>query len=160
MRAAFFLVVILASAAFGQSNPAGQSDPQAEAEVKQVIEKFLTAAGNYDADAAAELFAEQANISGASLRDGNWGGYTVNIQEFIKNIRYATNPKKYTEPVNHWTIHVDGRRLAFVRADATLYRDGQVQRHNIDYFTLIKTGEQWKILNGSYVSLPPEPAKK
>lgn len=49
---------------------------------------------------------------------------------------------------------------AAVHADAILGHEGQAQRHNIDYFTLIEAGESWKILNGSYVSLPPESEMK
>jgi hypothetical protein len=44
--------------------------------------------------------------------------------------------------------------LAFVKADAVLSRSGKPQSNNYDYFTLIKENGKWKILNGSYVSIP------
>ncbi len=44
--------------------------------------------------------------------------------------------------------------LAFVKADAVLIRNGTPQSNNFDYFTLIKEEGNWKILNGSYVSIP------
>lgn len=78
----------------------------------------------------------------------------MTIEEFITALKSESNPKKYKEPVNNWIIHIDGGQLAFVRADATLARDGKPQSHNFDYFTLVKEREGWKILNGSYVSTP------
>jgi len=96
----------------------------------------------------------KANISGASLKNEKWNSYTMIIEEFITALKSNTNPKKYKEPVNNWIIHIDGGQLAFVRTDATLTMDCKQQNHNIDYFTLIKEREDWKILNGSYVSTP------
>ena len=78
----------------------------------------------------------------------------MTIQEFISALKANSNPKKYKEPVDIWIIHIEHGQLAFVRADATLIMDGKPQRHNIDYFTLVKESEGWKILNGSYVSTP------
>ena len=122
--------------------------------IKNIVENFLTAAGNYDVEAISTMFTSKANISGASLKNEKWNTYTMTIQEFITVLKSASNTKKYKEPVNNWTIHIDGRQLAFVRADATLIRDGKLQSHNIDYFTLVKESGGWKILNGSYISTP------
>ena len=47
---------------------------------------------------------------------------------------------------------VEDDRLAFVRADFTVVIDGQVRSHGVDYFTLVKDGDAWKILNGAYTS--------
>jgi hypothetical protein len=46
--------------------------------------------------------------------------------------------------------------LAFVKADAILIKNGIPRRNNFDYFTLIKENGEWKILYGSYVSIPIE----
>ena len=106
--------------------------------IKNLIENFLTAAGNYDIEAISTMFTSKANISGASLKNEKWNSYRMTIQEFITALKSDPNPKKYKEPVDNWIIHIDGRQLAFVRADATLFREGKPQRHNIDYFTLVK----------------------
>jgi len=44
--------------------------------------------------------------------------------------------------------------MAFVRADATLIRDGQARSHNIDYFTLVREDSAWKFLSASCVAKP------
>ncbi|MBK5272155.1 MAG: nuclear transport factor 2 family protein, partial [Bacteroidia bacterium] len=103
-------------------------------------------------EAIPAMFTSNANISGASFYNKKWNGFTMTIQEFIAGLKSRPDPKKYKEPVNNWIIHIEGGQLAFVRADATLTRDGKPQSHNIDYFTLVKDNLGWKILNGSYVA--------
>jgi ketosteroid isomerase-like protein len=125
-----------------------------EAAVKNVVENFLTAAGNYDIDAMPALFAENANIGGVSMKSGEWSTYTMTIQEFMDVLRADSDPDKYTEPVSKYTVHITEGRLAFVKADATLYVSGVARTYNYDYFTLIKQDGTWRILNGSYVAVP------
>lgn len=124
--------------------------------VKTLIERFLTSIGNYELDALPEMFSEKANIGGASFRDGQWKTFTMTFAEFLELLKSTSNPTKYTEPVSKFTIYVDGGMLAFVKADATLIKGGKPMSNNFDYFTLIKEGGVWKILNGSYVSIPIE----
>lgn len=118
-----------------------------------LVEQFLTAAGNYDLDSIPAMFCEKANISGASLRDGKWITSTMTIQEFLERLKSRKNPTKYTEPVSNFTVHMEMGMLAFVRADAIFTINGEPKNNNFDYFTLIKEDGNWKILNGSYVSV-------
>jgi len=124
-----------------------------KAEVKELVERFLVAAGDYDIDAMPEMFSEKANIGGAELRNGKWNTFTMSIGEFLEILKSESNPTKYTEPVSKFTIHIDGGVLAFVKADAILIVNGKPKTNNFDYFTLIKENGDWKILNGSYVSI-------
>ena len=124
--------------------------------VKNLVERFLAAAGNYDLDSMPEMFSEKANIGGASLRNGQWNTFTMTFDEFLELLKSRKEPTKYTEPVSKYTIHIDGGMLAFVKADAILIKSGKPQANNFDYFTLIKENGIWKILNGSYVSIPIE----
>jgi len=125
-----------------------------KAAVKDIVERFLTAAGNYDVASMPKLFSEKANIGGASFRNGQWNTYTMTFAEFLELLKSESNPTKYTEPVSKFKIHIVGGMLAFVKADAVLIRNGKPQTSNFDYFTLIKENGNWKILNGSYVSVP------
>jgi ketosteroid isomerase-like protein len=125
-----------------------------KAAVTALVERFLTAIGNYDFDAMPELFSENANIGGVSFKNGAWETYTMSFNEFLEVLKSRSNPMKYTEPASKFTIHMDMGMLAFVKADAVLIRDGVPQSNNFDYFTLIKENGIWKILNGSYVAVP------
>lgn len=124
------------------------------AAVQALIERFLTAIGNHELNALPEMFSEKANIGGASLRNGEWKTFSMTISEFLDDLKSRSNPKKYTEPVSKFIIHMEMGMLAFVKADAVLIREGEPQSNNFDYFTLIKEDGNWKILNGSYVSVP------
>ncbi len=159
-RVLLWMFTLTTLSALGQSNQSIMNNsnkvPEGSEEIiiKEVIEKFLSDIGSYNIDSLPTMFADNANISGSSLNEGLWSSYTMTIEEFLTTLRSSTNPAKYSEPVNNWTILIEGGRLAFVRADATLIKIGNAPRHNIDYFTLIKDNNQWKILNGSYVSQP------
>ena len=124
--------------------------------VKTLIERFLTSIGNYDLDLLPEMFSENANIGSASYRNGQWNTFTMTFNEFLELLKSRSDPTKYTEPVSKFTIHIDGGMLAFVKADAVLIKNGKPQSNNYDYFTLLKENGEWKILNGSYVSIPIE----
>ncbi len=119
--------------------------------IKSLVERLITAAGAYDFDSFEELVAANANIGWASLRDGEWTTSTMTVEDWIAEARSEVDPVLYTEPVNDWTVHIDGAHLAFVRADAVLPVDGRPERHNIDNFTLIKQDSVWKFLTISYV---------
>jgi hypothetical protein len=125
-----------------------------KAAVKNVIERFLTVIGNYELESLPPLFCENANIGGASFRNGEWNTFTMSFTEFLEQLKSRENPIKYSEPVSKYTIHINGGMLAFVKADAVLIRNGKAQSNNFDYFTLLKENGEWKILNGSYVSIP------
>jgi hypothetical protein len=155
-RRAFGRVVgpVLALSIVAALGCADRDASEDERAVTDVVEGFLRVAGRYDLDSLPHFFAPDANIGSASLRDGEWVVSTVTFDEWYASLGERTNPRPYTEPVTEFTVHVDNGQLAFVRADATLMRDGQAQSHNIDYFTLIRLDGTWKILSGSYTAVP------
>jgi len=145
---------VAATLGFGKALASGDRASEDEQAVIQVVERFLDAAGRYDLDAMPLLFAANANIAATSRRDGELVASTWTFDEWLAALRAIANPRPYTEPVSEFTVHVDNGQLAFVRADATLMRDGRAQSHNIDYFTLILQDGAWKILSGSYTTTP------
>ncbi len=154
MKKTFTFIIVLTFSFLASAQQTETLDIESEkAAVINLVEQFLTAAGNYDLDAMPEMFSEKANIGGASLRDGKWNTYTMTIQEFLERLKSRSNPTKYTEPVSNFTIHMEKGMLAFVKADAILKVNGEPKTYNFDYFTLIKEDGNWKILNGSYVSV-------
>lgn len=77
------------------------------------------------------------------------------LRSLLATLRATPARQPYEEPVAEFTVHVDDDRLAFVRADARVIRDGTVRSHNIDYFTLMRDAAgNWKFVNGSYTSKP------
>jgi len=154
MKKILILLLVLTFSHFVYAQPPKTDVKADKAAVKNVIERFLVAIGNYDLGLLPAMFSENANIGGASYRNGEWKTFTMSFTEFLDQLKSRQNPSKYTEPVSKFTIHIDGGMLAFVKADAVLISNGKPQSNNFDYFTLIKENGDWKILNGSYVSLP------
>jgi hypothetical protein len=124
--------------------------------VRAFVEQFLEAAGNYDIEAMAGMFVEKANIGAVSRRDNPPRVTTYTIEEFLALVSARPNPSLYEEPVSHFTVHVEPGGMAFVRAEATLIRDGRPRSRNMDYFTLIRQNGTWKFLSASYVATPVE----
>jgi len=154
VRALAVATALLATLGCDDDPAGGTATSEEEQAVVQVVERFLRAAGRYDLDSIPLLFTANANIAATSRRDGESVSSTWAIDEWVAALRARPNPRPYTEPVSEFTVRVDNGQLAFVRADATLMRDGRAQSHNIDYFTLILQGGTWKILSGSYTTTP------
>ncbi len=99
--------------------------------------------------AAQTTVAPGASIASAGLRDGRWVTTSQSAEAWLANQRSTPAGAQDEEPVSHDTVHVDDGQLAFVRAEATLMRDGQARSSNIDYFTLLRNGHgEWKLVNG------------
>ena len=153
MRKINLIIIImhLSVNAFTQNLPSNSED---EVAVKAVVEQFLKASGNYDVAAMRLLFLPNANIGWHSLKEGKWMPSSITAESYFESITKRMNPKTYTEPVSNYIIHISEGRLAFVKADAILYRDGQPKAHNIDFFVLMKDDTVWKFLSGSFTSVP------
>ncbi len=134
---------------------------QDQLEIKATVERFLAAAGNYDAKAIEEMLLKDANIGIARLRDGMWSTQTKKAQDFLESLKTG-DKQPYFEPVSEYTILVSDGHLAIVRADATLHGFGIPLTRNLDNFTLLKADDgTWKFVNLSYSSTRiPENQKK
>jgi hypothetical protein len=155
VRDAVAIVVAAFLLIFDPSDAAAQSED--EEAVKNVVESFLTALGDGNLDVIPNMFVPDANIGTVGMRDGAWMTSTMSFEEWMSSLRERTTWSRFREPVAKYTIHVEDSMMAFVRADATLIRDGQARSHNIDYFTLVRQDGAWKFLSASYVAKPIAP---
>jgi ketosteroid isomerase-like protein len=150
-------VIIIAFAFFLVIKPFDVSAQSEDREaVRNLVERFLTAVGDGDLDLLPEMFVSNANIGTAGMRDGSWVTSTMTFEEWMSSLRARTPWTRFREPVSEFTIHVESSMMAFVRADATVVRDGQARSRNIDYFTLVREDGSWKFLSASYVARPIE----
>ena len=135
-----------------QSSALAQSEDEEAA--KDLVESFLIAVGDGHLDALPGMFVSNANIGTASLRDGSWVTSTMTFDAWLTTLREQTTWTRFREPVSKFTIHVEDSRMAFVKADATVFVNDQARSHNIDYFTLVREAGVWKFLSASYVAKP------
>jgi ketosteroid isomerase-like protein len=141
----FSLTVFLSVPA---NSRAQSADEQA---VTGMVERFLTTIGNADLEALPAMFAANANVGTPATIDGKWTMSCTAFDEWIAVRIAAGNRNHFREPVNEFTVLVDGD-LAFVRADANYIVDDEVRSNNIDYFTLIRVDGSWKFVNASFVA--------
>ena len=120
--------------------------------VKRLVESFLAALGDGELDALPDMFVPDANIGTVGMRNGSWVTSTMTFEEWMSSLRERSTWTRFKEPVSEYVIHVEDSMMAFVRADATIIRDGRARSHNIDYFTLVREDGRWKFLSASYVA--------
>lgn len=151
-RGMITVVVAALMLIIGPSGASAQSGD--EAAVKQLVESFLTALGEGNLDVIPDMFVSDAVIGAARMNDGTWVSSTMSFGEWMSSLRARTTWNRFREPVSEYTIHIEDSMMAFVRADATLIRDGEVRSRNIDYFTLVREDGAWRFLSASYVATP------
>jgi len=149
--------LVAAAAAYPHVALAQSADHQA---ARTAVERFLNVLGNRQLEQLPALFAPKATMVVVRERDGQWTNTISTVDEFLAALKAQTTPTTFEEPLTNVTVHVEDGRLAFVRADFTVVIGGQVRSHGVDYFTLVKDGAAWKLLNASYTSktgAPPRP---
>jgi len=130
-----------------------------ESDAKAVIDSFLTALGNDELNKVRALMLPNANIAYFSTSNGKSTLATISADQFISQ-REGRQNRKFKEPVNQYSVNISQGKLAFIRADATVFYDGIPSHHTSDFFILMKDNDAWKILSGSYTAQPLEKEKK
>jgi ketosteroid isomerase-like protein len=142
------------------ANPEMQARPDASRrEVQLAVEDFLKKLGNRDVAGVRALLAPKALIAVVrQQRDGTFANTYQTGDEFIATFEKGAGQPKFEEPISNVRVTVDSDRLAYVRADFKVVRDGKVMSSGVDQFTLIREPDGWKIAAIAYTSLPASPA--
>jgi len=147
------VIALVALGASGVSAVAQTTDADATA-VRRAVEQFLDDLGNRRLDKLPALFAPKATMVVVRQRDGQWTTTHQTVDEWLAGLKAQTPGTIFKEPLTNVTVHVESGQLAHLRADFTVVIEGQVRSHGVDYFTLVKDAGAWKIVNGSYTSIP------
>jgi len=145
------LLLTLAAPAWAQAPTS--SGPDA-AVVQAAVVQFLDDLGNRRLDQLPAHFAPKATMVVVRQRDGQWTSSVQTFDEWLAGLKAQTPGTMFREPITNVTVHVESGHLAHLRADFTVEIDGKVRSHGVDYFTLVKDAGAWKIVNGSYTSIP------
>ena len=131
--------------------PAAASDGAPEAAVLAVADAALEAISNEDFVALTDLMIEEAMLYGAGLRDGN----QVVIARSRAGERAQVAPGDILERGFDPTVMVSGP-IAMVWYPYDLWGDGEWQHCGVDVFTLVKTGDGWRIASMAFsMEQPP-----
>jgi imidazolonepropionase-like amidohydrolase len=135
----------------GGSGGSGASDEQA---VQAAVEAFLLHLGDHEWDKVAADLAPKAIVLVSRDRDGQWVNSYQTGEEWLAAARRNPNPVTFREPIANVKVTIDSARLAYVRADFQVVRDGKAQSQGVDQFTLTREGSAWKIAVVAYTSQP------
>lgn len=128
-------------------------------EVQLRVEEFLGKLGNRDVAGVRALLAPQALIAVVrQQRDGTFANTYQSRDEFLTQFEKGAGQPRFEEPLSNVRVTVDSDRLAYVRADFKVIRDGKVMSSGVDHFTLVREPDGWKIAVIAYTSLPASPA--
>lgn len=149
--AGLFLVLALAAPARAQS-----ADEQA---VQAAVEGFLTRLGDHRFDTLDADFTPKAIIvvtrQRASASGGQeWANSYQTAEEWLAGLRKNPNPTAFREPIANVKVTIDSSRLAYLRADFQVVRDGKALSSGVDQFTLVREPAGWKIAMIAYTSMP------
>lgn len=152
------LMLALAACLSAPAAAGAQTDDQRA--VRAAVDHFLDVLGSRRLDELPGLFAAKATMVVVRQRDGQWTQTASTVDEFLATLKGQATPTIFREPLTGVSVHVEDGHLAFLRADFTVVVDGAVRSHGVDYFTLVKDGAAWKLVNASYTSKNgPPPAK-
>jgi SnoaL-like domain len=135
------------------SSPA-VAQPSDKKAVQEVVERFLLQLGDKEYDKVAATLAAKSLVVIARQRDGQWANSFQTGEEWVAALMRNPNPAAFREPLSNVEVTIDSGRLATLRADFQIVRDGSVQSHGVDQFTLVRDGEAWKIAVLAFTSLP------
>jgi ketosteroid isomerase-like protein len=154
------LVVVMTLAAGAQTVSPGleRANPEmtaaAESDVRRTVEDFLEKLGGRDVAGVRALLAPKVVIAVVrQQQDGTFANSYQSREEFIAQLEKNANAPPFKEPIANVAITIDSGRLAYLRADFTVVREGKVLSSGVDQFTLVRERDGWRIAAIAYTSL-------
>jgi imidazolonepropionase-like amidohydrolase len=144
----------------GPGRPGASDGPRAvqasdaTADIQRTVESFLLHLGDHDWDKVAADLAPAAIVIVTRDRNGEWTNSYQTGGEWLAALKRNPNPVTFREPITNVKVTIDSDRLAYLRGDFQVMRDGQAQSKGVDQFTLVREGGGWKIAVVAYTSMP------
>ena len=145
----FLFLFVFIAAAFAQ-NGGGEKT------VQSFVEDFLLRLGDHKFETIDTDLAPKAIVVITRQRDNQWTNTYQTGEEWLAGLKGNTNALPFREPLTNVKVTIDSGRLAHLRGDFQILRDGKVQSKGVDQFTLIRETSGWKIAMVAFTSLPAE----
>ncbi|MGH9141162.1 MAG: amidohydrolase family protein, partial [Vicinamibacterales bacterium] len=142
------------------ASPATATAETGAGDLKTLVEQFLLHLGDHEVDKVAAALAPKAIVIVARQRPATsagpaeWANSEQSGDEWIAAMRRNASPTIFREPLSNVTVTIDSDRLAYVRADFQVLRDGKALSHGVDQFTLVREPSGWKFTVIAYTSIP------
>jgi ketosteroid isomerase-like protein len=127
----------------------------AEREVRTRVLEFLKKLGGRDVAGVRALLAPKMLV--VVVRQQPDGAFATTYQtgdEWLAQFEKNASQPRFEEPIANEAITIESGRLAHVRADFSVVRNGQNIASGVDHFTLVKEKDGWKIAVIAYTSMP------
>ena len=130
------------------------AQPADKKAVQEAVERFLLNLGDHEFDKVAADLAPKAIVIVTRQRNGEWANSFQTGDEWVAALKKNPNPMTFREPISNVVVTVDSDRLAYLRADFQIMRDGKAVSHGVDQFTLVREGGAWKLAVIAFTSMP------
>ncbi len=151
LLAATLLMVLLVASS--REAPQDQ-DPGLEMEVHETVVHFLELLGGLRFYALGQYMTEDANIITARWSRGGFVNRVQSGREWLDGLMEGPGPRPFREELTNVEIEVASGALAMVRAEFEIVRDTGVASFGIDFFTLVRQDDGWKLASIAFTSIP------
>ena len=137
--------------------PRGQNqdqDPRLEMEIHDTVVHFLELLGGLRFYALEQYMTEDANIITARWSRGGFVNRVQRSRAWLDDLMDGPGSRPFREELANVTIEVASGELALVRADFAIVRDTGVTSFGVDFFTLVRQDDQWKLASIAFTSIP------
>ena len=137
--------------------PAAETPEAAKANVLAVVQRFLDALAARDPAACKATLAPEGQLQ--AINEGGAKGPSISYRllgEFAE--RLPTWKECPLERIWNPTVLVHGR-IATVWTPYDFHRDGKFSHSGVDVFTLMRAGDDWKIVNLAFNMQPQVPSQ-
>ena len=152
LLATTLLIVLLPA-----SSPAPQDqdqDPRLEMEVHETVVHFLELLGGLRFYALGQYMTEDANIITARWSRSGFVNRVQSGREWLDDLMEGPGPQPFREELTNVEIEVVSGELALVRADFEIVRDTGAASYDVDFFTLVRQDDQWRLASIAFTSIP------
>ena len=148
--AATLLIVLLVASPRAPQD----QDPGLEMEVHETVVHFLELLGGLRFYALGQYMTEDANIITARWSRGGFVNRVQSGREWLDGLMEGPGPRPFREELTNVEIEVASGELAVVRAEFEIVRDTGVASFGVDFFTLVRQDDQWKLASIAFTSIP------
>lgn len=151
MRVVGVAVLALATAA---TSAASEQTPTAEMEVRDTVVHFLELLGGLRFYALGQYLSQDANVITARWSRSGFVNRVQSSRDWLDGLMEGPAPQPFREELSNVDVELASDVLAMVRADFEIVRDAGVASFGVDFFTLVREDDRWKIASIAYTSIP------
>jgi hypothetical protein len=123
-------------------------------EVHETVVHFLELLGELRFYALGQYMTEDANVITARWSKSGYVNRVQSGQEWLAGMMEGPGPQPFREELTNVEIEVASGELAQVRAEFEIVRDTGVASFGVDFFTLVRQDDQWKLASIAFTSIP------